>query len=74
MPDRRTPVARPATAGHRDGNDPLALAACADRPADPLTADILAAVDAPTLVILGDRDFNAPAANWSPPFPGPNWR
>lgn len=44
-----------------NGNDPLALAACADRPADRLTADLLAGVDVPTLVVLGDRDFNAPA-------------
>jgi len=44
-----------------NGNDRLALAACADRPADPITADLLANVDVPTLVILGERDFNSPA-------------
>lgn len=44
------------------GNDPVALAACLRRPAAPLAASDLAAVDVPILVVLGDRDFAGPAA------------
>src|SRR3954454_2136721 len=51
------------------GNDPLALAACAGRPTDPLTADLLAAVDVPTLVTLGDRAFNSPAGELAAALP-----
>lgn len=43
------------------GNDPLALAACLRRPAPPLTAEELSALDRPVLVVLGDRDFAGPA-------------
>jgi pimeloyl-ACP methyl ester carboxylesterase len=42
------------------GNDPKALAAVLRRPAPPLTADMLAAVTCPVLVVLGDRDFAGP--------------
>jgi pimeloyl-ACP methyl ester carboxylesterase len=44
-----------------NGNDPDALAACAARPSEPLTADLLRRVDVPILVILGEQDFNGPA-------------
>ncbi|HET6835762.1 MAG TPA: alpha/beta fold hydrolase [Acidimicrobiales bacterium] len=43
------------------GNDPAALAAFLRRPERPLTEDDLARVACPVLVVLGDRDFSAPA-------------
>jgi pimeloyl-ACP methyl ester carboxylesterase len=43
------------------GNDPRALAAFLRRPDRPLTADDLARVACPVLVVLGDRDFSGPA-------------
>jgi pimeloyl-ACP methyl ester carboxylesterase len=43
------------------GNDPRALAAFLRRPDRPLTEDDLARVTCPVLVVLGDRDFSAPA-------------
>jgi pimeloyl-ACP methyl ester carboxylesterase len=43
------------------GNDPLALAACLRRSSRPYTADEIARVTCPTLVILGDKDFAGPA-------------
>jgi pimeloyl-ACP methyl ester carboxylesterase len=43
------------------GNDPRSLAAFLRRPDRPLTEDDLARVTCPVLVILGDRDFSAPA-------------
>src|SRR5262249_20199519 len=46
---------------HSAGNDPLAIAACVRRPREPLTADELARVSCPTLVIIGDKDFAGPA-------------
>jgi pimeloyl-ACP methyl ester carboxylesterase len=42
------------------GNDPLAMAACARRPAAPFTPEDAARVTCPTLVIIGDRDFAGP--------------
>lgn len=42
------------------GNDPLAMAACIRRPHQPFTADELANVTCPTLVIIGDKDFAGP--------------
>lgn len=42
------------------GNDPAALAACLRRPERPLTAEQLAAVTCPVLVVLGDQDFAGP--------------
>ncbi|HYL51562.1 MAG TPA: alpha/beta fold hydrolase [Acidimicrobiia bacterium] len=42
------------------GNDPLAMAACLRRAREPFTADELACVSCPTLVIIGDRDFAGP--------------
>ena len=42
------------------GNDPLAMAACIRRPADPFTPADAARVTCPTLVIIGDRDFAGP--------------
>src|SRR5262245_57598588 len=43
------------------GNDPRALTAFLRRPDRPLTEDDLARVTCPVLVVLGDRDFSAPA-------------
>ncbi len=43
-----------------DGNDPLALAAFVKRKAPDLGLDELAKVTAPTLVIIGDKDFAGP--------------
>ena len=43
------------------GNDPRALAAFLRRPDRPLTEDDLARVTCPVLVVLGERDFSAPA-------------
>lgn len=43
------------------GNDPRALAAFLRRPDRPLTEEDLARVTCPVLVVLGDRDFSAPA-------------
>ena len=43
------------------GNDPLAMAACLRRPSRPYTADEIARVTCPTLIILGDKDFAGPA-------------
>jgi pimeloyl-ACP methyl ester carboxylesterase len=44
------------------GNDPAALAAVMKRPDEgPFTAAELAAVTCPVLVVIGDRDFTAPA-------------
>jgi pimeloyl-ACP methyl ester carboxylesterase len=43
------------------GNDPAALAACLRRPEPPLTEAELAAITVPVLVVLGERDFAAPA-------------
>jgi len=42
------------------GNDRLAVAACLRRPHEPFTAEELAGVTCPTLVIIGDRDFAGP--------------
>lgn len=43
------------------GNEPAALAACLRRPHEPVTAEELASVTVPVLVVLGDRDFAGPA-------------
>ena len=43
------------------GNDPAVLAAFLRRPDRPLTDKDLARVTCPVLVVLGDRDFSAPA-------------
>lgn len=43
------------------GNYPAALAACLRRPHAPLTEAELAAIRAPVLIVLGDRDFAGPA-------------
>jgi pimeloyl-ACP methyl ester carboxylesterase len=45
----------------RPGNDPVALAAVLRRADVPLTREQLAGVSPPVLVVLGDRDFAAPA-------------
>jgi pimeloyl-ACP methyl ester carboxylesterase len=58
-PEAAQAFARFATA---PGNDPLALAACLRRPTSPLTPAMLAGLDRPVLVVLGDRDFAGPAA------------
>jgi pimeloyl-ACP methyl ester carboxylesterase len=43
------------------GNDPVALAAVMRRDDAPMTADQLAAITSRVLVVIGDRDFAAPA-------------
>ncbi len=43
------------------GNDPVALAAVMKRQEPPFTEGELAAVTCPVLVVIGDRDFTAPA-------------
>jgi pimeloyl-ACP methyl ester carboxylesterase len=43
------------------GNDPVALAACLRRPVAPLSAELLADVQVPVLVVLGDQDYAGPA-------------
>jgi pimeloyl-ACP methyl ester carboxylesterase len=60
--DTANPVARyfAGLAAHPDA-DPLALAALMDREDDPLTAEAVATVACPTLVVLGDADFAGPA-------------
>ena len=42
------------------GNDPKALAAVMRRPEAPLTAELLARVTCPVLVVIGDKDFAGP--------------
>jgi len=42
------------------GNDPVALAAVLRRRAAPITAERLAAVTCPVLVVVGDKDFAGP--------------
>ncbi len=51
------------------GTDPLALAALLRRPAVPLTADDLARVACPVLLVLGDRDHAWPADALLAAFP-----
>ena len=46
-------------AQHPDA-DPAALAACLRSTRPPLTAERLAAVEIPVLVVLGDKDFAGP--------------
>jgi pimeloyl-ACP methyl ester carboxylesterase len=46
---------------HQPGNDPVALTAIMRRERAPYTADDLACVTCPTLVVIGDRDFAGPA-------------
>lgn len=43
------------------GNDPKALAACMRRTEPPITAEQLARITCPTLVVIGDKDFCGPA-------------
>lgn len=43
-----------------DGNDPKALAAFIKRSRPPITAELLAAVSNPVLVVIGDQDFAGP--------------
>lgn len=56
------PLARAfARFAENPGNDPVALAACLRRPTLPIDPAALAVVACPTLVVIGDRDFNGPA-------------
>lgn len=43
------------------GNDPKALATCMRRMRDPMTAEDVARITCPVLVVLGDKDFAGPA-------------
>lgn len=46
---------------HDGDNDPMALAAFMERAEPPITPEVLARITAPTLVVLGERDFSGPA-------------
>src|SRR5581483_8558497 len=46
---------------HSPGQDPAALAACMRRNAPAMTKNDLARITCPVLVVLGDKDFAAPA-------------
>ncbi len=57
-----SPVAQYFRAQAREpGSDPLALAACMRRNPPPVTAEVLARVTCPVLLVMGDRDFAGPA-------------
>ncbi len=45
---------------HQPGNDPVALAAIMQRPRSPFSAELLAAVTCPVLIVIGDKDFAGP--------------
>jgi pimeloyl-ACP methyl ester carboxylesterase len=56
-----SPVAQYFRAQAREpGSDPAALAACMRRTAPAVTAETLARVTCPVLVVIGDRDFAGP--------------
>ena len=56
-----SPVAQYFRAQAREpGSDPAALAACMRRTAPPVTAEMLARITCPVLVVIGDRDFAGP--------------
>ncbi len=56
-----SPVAQYFRAQAREpGSDPAALAACMRRTSPPVTAETLARVTCPVLVVIGDRDFAGP--------------
>jgi pimeloyl-ACP methyl ester carboxylesterase len=59
-PDSDTHAHVFAQYAHQPGNDPVALAAIMRRPRRPMTADELAAVTCPVLVVIGDKDFAGP--------------
>jgi pimeloyl-ACP methyl ester carboxylesterase len=60
--DPADPVARYfATLANEPGSDPVALAAFIEYRQSPITAELLAGVTCPVLVVLGDRDFAGPA-------------
>jgi len=60
--DPSNPVARYFADLAKDpDSDPEALAALLDNHGTPLTAEMLAVVTCPTLVVLGDNDFAGPA-------------
>jgi pimeloyl-ACP methyl ester carboxylesterase len=50
-----------ATFARAPGNDRAALAACMRRPSTPIDPAVLANIDFPVLVVLGDQDFVGPA-------------
>ncbi|MEN9646343.1 MAG: hypothetical protein RL238_3012 [Actinomycetota bacterium] len=59
-PDADTHAHVFAQYAHQPGNDPVALAAIMRRPRTPLTAEQLAGVTCPVLVVIGDKDFAGP--------------
>jgi pimeloyl-ACP methyl ester carboxylesterase len=62
LEDPASPLAQAFTRfAQTPGNDAAALAAVLRRPEPPLTAEQLAKVTCPVLVVLGDKDFVGPA-------------
>lgn len=59
-PDSDTLANTFAHYAHQPGNDPVALAAIMRRPRAAMTAELLAGVTCPTLVVIGDKDFAGP--------------
>jgi pimeloyl-ACP methyl ester carboxylesterase len=60
--DPADPVSRYfATLANEPGSDPVALSAFIEYRQPPVTAELLAEVTCPVLVVLGDRDFAGPA-------------
>ncbi|MDO8364400.1 MAG: alpha/beta fold hydrolase [Actinomycetota bacterium] len=59
-PDTDTGALVFAQYANQPGNDPVALAAIMKRTRAPFTADELAAVTCPVLVVIGDKDFAGP--------------
>ena len=56
--------------GQQPGNDVVALTAIMKRsPSEPVTADMLAAIDNQVLVVIGDNDFTWPAERLAQSFP-----
>lgn len=55
---------------HQPGNDPLALRAIMQRPPQPaITVEQVASIQNDVLVVIGDKDFAAPASKLASSFP-----
>jgi pimeloyl-ACP methyl ester carboxylesterase len=55
---------------HQPGNDPVALAAIMQRPRVPFSAEALAAITCPVLIVIGDKDFAGPGEPLAEAIPG----